>query len=47
MSKEREQIIADIVKELESINNISVVRFILNIVKSFKANKKWGAQYDE
>lgn len=43
MSEEREQIIADIVKELESINNISVVRFILNVIKAFKKDGKWGA----
>lgn len=43
MSEERKQVIADIVKELESINNISVVHFILNVIKAFKKDGKWGA----
>ena len=43
MSEERKQVIADIVKELESINNISVVRFILNVIKAFKKDGKRGA----
>ena len=43
MSEERKQVISDIVKELESINNISVVRFILNVIKAFKKDGQWGA----
>lgn len=47
MSEERKEVIAELVKEVEGISNIAVIRFILNVVKSFKENKKWGVQYDE
>lgn len=47
MSEERKEVIAELVKEVEGINNIAVIRFILNVVKSFMENKKWGVQYDE
>ena len=43
MSSRIEQIIEEIVKEVEEINNIAIIRFILNIVQSFKKNRKWGA----
>ena len=43
MADKKKQIIEEIVKEVEEINNIAIIRFILNIVKSFKKNRKWGA----
>lgn len=38
---ERKQIIEELIKEVEGINSIAMIRFILNVVCSFK--KKWGA----
>lgn len=43
MADEKKQIIEELVKEVEEINNIAIIRFILNIVQSFKKNRKWGA----
>ncbi len=43
MADKKKQIIEEIVKEVEEINNIAIIRFILNIVQSFKKNRKWGA----
>lgn len=43
MSEEKKRIIDELVKEIEEINNIAIIRFILNTVKSFKKNRKWGA----
>ena len=43
MADEKKQIIEELVKEVEEINNIAIIRFILDIVKSFKKNRKWGA----
>ena len=40
VSDERKEIIAELNKEVGSIRNISIMRFILNVVKSFKKNKK-------
>lgn len=36
MSEERKEIIAELNKEIEEISNISVIRFILSIVRSYK-----------
>ena len=36
MADEKKQIIEELVKEVEEINNIAIIRFILNTVKSFK-----------
>lgn len=41
MSDERKEVIAELNKEIGGIRNIAMVRFILNVVKSFK--RKWGA----
>lgn len=41
MTDERKQIIEEINKEIEEINNISVIRFILGVVRSYK---KGGAK---
>lgn len=43
VSDERKEIIAELNKEVGSIRNIAIMRFILNVVKSFKKNRKWGA----
>ena len=43
MADEKKKIIEELVKEVEEINNIAIIRFILNTVKSFKKNRKWGA----
>lgn len=40
MSEERKAVITELVKEIEGINNIAVIRFILNVVKSFKKSGK-------
>lgn len=40
VSDERKEIIAELNKEVGSIRNISIMRLILNVVKSFKKNKK-------
>lgn len=44
VSDERKDIIAELNKEVGSIRNIAIMRFILNVVKSFKKNRKWGAE---
>lgn len=36
MLNERKQIIEELTREVESINNIAMIRFILGIVRSFK-----------
>ena len=41
MADERKQIIEELTKEVEGINNIAMIRFILGVVRSLK--KKWGA----
>ena len=41
MSDERKEVIAELNKEIGGIRNIAMVRFILNVVLSFK--RKWGA----
>lgn len=43
VSDERKEIITELNKEVGSIRNIAIMRFILNVVKSFKKNRKWGA----
>lgn len=40
MNDERKEIIAELNKEIESINNIAIIRFILYTVQAFK--KKVG-----
>lgn len=40
--EEKQDIIAEINKEVASVRNIEVIRFILNVIKSFKKNRKWG-----
>lgn len=39
---EQKEIIAEINKEVATVRNIEVTRFILNVIKSFKKNRKWG-----
>lgn len=39
---EQKELIAEINKEVASVRNIEVIRFILNVIKSFKKNRKWG-----
>lgn len=41
MSEEKKQIIDELVKEVEEISNIAIIRFILGVAKSFKKNRKW------
>lgn len=41
MADERKEVIAELVKEVEEINNIAIIRFILWTVQAFK--KKAGA----
>lgn len=36
MTDERKQIIDEIIKEIEEISNIAKIRFILNVVRSYK-----------
>ena len=40
---EKKQVIQELVKEVETINNIAKIRFILSIVRSYK---KGGAKYE-
>lgn len=41
MADERKQIIEELNKEIEEISNVAVIRFILNIIRSYK---KGGAK---
>ena len=43
MADKKKLIIEEIVKEVEEINNITIYRFILNSVQSFKIDREWGA----
>lgn len=36
MVDERKQVIAELNKEIEEISNIAMIRFILNIIRSYK-----------
>lgn len=36
MNDEKKQIIDELVKEVEGIGNISMIRFILSVVRSYK-----------
>ena len=40
MSDERKEVIAELNREIESINNVAVIRYILYVVQAFK--RKWG-----
>lgn len=44
MNEERKQIVDEITREVEGISNIAVMRFILNVIKSFKKNREWGTE---
>ena len=38
ISDERKQVIEEIEKEIQGINNITMIRFILGVVRSYKRN---------
>ncbi len=44
MNEERKQIVDEITWEVEGISNIAVMSFLLNVIKSFKKNRKWGTE---
>lgn len=41
--EEKQDIIAEINREIGTVRNIAITRFILNVIKSFKKDRKWGA----
>lgn len=42
MTDERKEVISQLMKEVEGINNIAKIRFILSVVQAYKAERHSG-----